>query len=154
MADHPADAVEDSPVGWVNTHTQRYLTGRKGGHEWRPGVYTLLLTTIGRRTGSKRRTPLIYGRDGDNFVIVGSVGGSAQHPSWYLNLSADPQVEVQVGTEQFPAVAHTAQGAERARLWEMMQEIWPYYGGYQRKTKREIPVVVLTPVDPARRTES
>jgi deazaflavin-dependent oxidoreductase (nitroreductase family) len=147
------DVVHDSPVGWVNKHTQRYLAGRKGGHEWRPGVHTLLLTTTGRRTGARRRTPLIYGRDGDNYVVVGSVGGSAKHPAWYLNLSADPHVEVLVGTEEFPAVARTAEGDERERLWEAMQEIWPYYAGYQQKTKREIPVVVLTPVGPARHTE-
>jgi deazaflavin-dependent oxidoreductase (nitroreductase family) len=146
------DAVQDSPVGWVNKHTQRYLAGSKGGHEWKPGVLTLLLTTTGRRTGAKRRTPLIYGRDGDNYVIVGSVAGSAQHPAWYLNLSADPHVEVQVGDDPFPAVARTAEGNERARLWDLMREIWPYYAGYQKKTQREIPVVVITPAGPGHRT--
>jgi deazaflavin-dependent oxidoreductase (nitroreductase family) len=148
------DAVQDSPVGWVNKHTQRYLAGSKGGHEWKPGVHTLLLTTTGRRTGTKRRTPLIYDRDGEDYVVVASVGGSAKHPSWYLNLSANPQVEIQVGDELYEAVARTAAGDERTRLWETMNEIWPYYAGYQKKTKREIPVVVLTPVGPRRRTES
>jgi deazaflavin-dependent oxidoreductase (nitroreductase family) len=147
------EVVHDSPVGWVNKHIQRYVTGRKGGHEWRPGVHTLLLTTTGRRTGTKRRTALIYGRDGDDYVVVGSDNGSALHPAWYLNLTADPHVYVQVGGEQFSAVARTAEGDERARLWAAMQEIWPYYGGYQKKTKREIPVVVLTPAGPRRRTE-
>jgi deazaflavin-dependent oxidoreductase (nitroreductase family) len=149
MADH---VVHDSPIGWVNKHIQRYVSGKSGGHEWRPGVHTLLLTTTGRRSGTKRRTPLIYGRDRDNYVVVGSDNGSAKHPAWYLNLTADAHVEVQVGTQQFAAVAHLAEGEERARLWAMMQEIWPYYGGYQKKTKREIPVVVLTPADQGRRT--
>lgn len=147
------EAVQDSPVGWVNKHIQRYVTGRQGGHEWRPGVHTLLLTTTGRRTGTKRRTALIYGRDGDDYVIVASVGGSAKHPAWYLNLDADPNVEIQVGDELYDAVARTTAGDERARLWTAMNEIWPYYDGYQKKTKREIPVVVLTPVGPARHTE-
>jgi deazaflavin-dependent oxidoreductase (nitroreductase family) len=146
------DAVQDSPVGWVSRHTDRYLSGGKGGHEWRPGVYTLLLTTTGRRTGTKRRTPLIYGRDGDDYVVVASVGGSAKHPAWYLNLDADPNVEIQVDDEQYDAVARTTAGDERARLWSAMSEIWPAYVCYQTKTKGEIPVVVLTPVGPARHT--
>jgi deazaflavin-dependent oxidoreductase (nitroreductase family) len=140
--------VQDSPVGWVNRHIKSYVEsdGEKG-HEWRRGVPTLLLTTTGRRTGTKHRTALIYGRDGADFVIVGSKGGSKKHPAWYLNLEADPQVDVQVGAERFSAVARTATGTERTRLWAKMNTIWRHYDGYQEKTDREIPVVVLSRSD-------
>jgi deazaflavin-dependent oxidoreductase (nitroreductase family) len=140
--------VQDSPVGWVNRHIKSYVEsdGEKG-HEWRSGVPTLLLTTTGRRTGTKHRTALIYGRDGADYVIVGSKGGSKKHPAWYLNLDANPQVDVQVGAETFSAVARTATGTERARLWAKMNTIWRHYDGYQEKTDREIPVVVLSRSD-------
>ncbi|HEY9376824.1 MAG TPA: nitroreductase family deazaflavin-dependent oxidoreductase [Jiangellaceae bacterium] len=137
--------VKDSPVGWVNRHIKAYVEsdGEKG-HEWRRGVPTLLLTTTGRRTGTKHRTALIYGRDGADYVVVASKGGARTNPAWYLNLSADPQVDVQVGAEKFRAVARTAQGERRARLWAAMSQIWPAYLDYQQKTEREIPVVVIT----------
>lgn len=136
--------VQDSPVGWVNAHIKAYVEsdGRKG-HEWKPGVPTLLLTTTGWRSGIRRRTALIYGQDGSDVVVVASKGGAAEDPAWYRNLSADPQVEVQVGAEVHPAVARTAEGEERVRLWAAMADIWPYYDGYAKKTRREIPVVIL-----------
>jgi deazaflavin-dependent oxidoreductase (nitroreductase family) len=138
--------VSDSPVSWVAEHTRRYLeTGGRDGHEWRPGVPTLLLTTTGRRSGVKRRTALIYGRDSADFVVVASKGGSPEHPAWYRNLQADPNVEIQVFDKVVPATAHTATGAERERLWALMRQIWPAYHEYQKKTDRQIPVVVLTP---------
>ena len=136
--------VVDSPRGWVNRHIRRYVaTAGEDGHEWRPGVPTLLLTTRGRRSGKLRRTALIYGRDGDDYVVVGSNGGSPRHPAWYHNLEADPRVHVQVGGEKFDARARTATGEERERLWAPMARIWPDYDKYQTKTDREIPVVVL-----------
>ncbi len=138
--------VTDSPTPWVAEHTQRYLeTGGEDGHEWRPGVPTLLLTTTGRRSGVKRRTALIYGRDNADYVVVASKGGAPEHPAWYLNLEADPQVEVQVLDAVVPATARTATGEERERLWALMRQIWPAYDEYQTHTEREIPVVVLTP---------
>jgi deazaflavin-dependent oxidoreductase (nitroreductase family) len=128
----------------VARHVRRYLASDGAdGHEWRPGVYTLLLTTRGRRSGQRRRTALIYGRDGDRYVVVASVGGSPRHPAWYLNLTEHPAVEVQVGPDRFPARARTASPEEKPRLWSLMTSIWPAYEGYQRKTRREIPVVVL-----------
>ncbi len=93
-----------------------------------------------------RRSALIYGRHGDAFVVVGSRGGSRHHPSWYLNLVAGPEVEVQVGADVFDATARTASGAERAELWKLMAGIWPAYDDYQERTDREIPIVVLEPV--------
>jgi deazaflavin-dependent oxidoreductase (nitroreductase family) len=93
----------DSPVDWVAQHTRQYVaTNGAQGHLWN-GVPTLLLTTIGRRSGRPRRTALIYGRDGDRYVVVASKGGAPEHPLWYLNLRAQPEVEVQVGAERFRA---------------------------------------------------
>ena len=138
--------VTDSPVEWVADHTRRYLeTGGEEGHEWRPGVPTLLLTTTGRKSGVKRRTALIYGRDNADYVVVASKGGTPDHPAWYLNLEADPEVELQVLDSVLPATAKTVTGEERERLWALMRQIWPAYDEYQTKTDREIPVVVLTP---------
>jgi deazaflavin-dependent oxidoreductase (nitroreductase family) len=137
----------DSPTDWVHEHIQEYVaSGGEQGHEWRPGVPTLLLTTTGRKSGQRRRTALIYGRDGDAYLVVASNGGSAGHPAWYLNLSADPAVTVQVKDEVFQARARTADPQERARLWPQLAKTWPAYDDYQRHTDREIPVVVLEPV--------
>lgn len=127
-------------------HVSKYRqTGGQVGHEWQPGVYTLLLTTTGRRSGDPYTTPLIYGEDGDDYVIVASKGGAARHPDWFRNLEADPQVQIQVVDEIMDATARTVTGEERQRLWSMMAEIWPDYDEYAKKTDREIPVVVLTP---------
>lgn len=135
----------DPPPGWQRTHVDNYVaTGGENGHFWRPGVPTLLLTTIGRRSGQARRTPLIYGRDGERYLVVASKGGSDEPPDWYRNLSAEPRVRLQVGAEVFDAVAHTADAEEQARLWPVMAAIWPDYDEYQKRTDRPIPVVVLT----------
>jgi deazaflavin-dependent oxidoreductase (nitroreductase family) len=115
------------------------------GHEWQPGVFTLLLTTIGRKSGRRTTTPLIYGRDGDDFTVIASKAGADEHPLWYRNLEAHPEVEIQVCADVLPATARTAAGPERARLWALMAGIWPDYDQYARRTEREIPVVVLTP---------
>ena len=117
------------------------------GHEWQPGVFTLLLTTTGRTSGQSHTTPLIYGRDGGDYVVIASKGGAPEHPDWYRNIEANPEVEVQAGAEVFGATARTASSEERGRLWAMMVEIWPDYDDYTSKTDREIPVVVLTPQD-------
>ena len=138
-----AEEVLDSAVGWVAEHTRRYIeTNGEDGHLWR-GVPTLLLTTRGRRSGKLRRTALIYGQDGDRYLVVASKGGAARHPDWYLNLVADPSVGVQVGPDKFAARATTAPPEEKARLWRVMASIWPAYDEYQTRTRREIPVVVL-----------
>lgn len=127
-------------------HVQRYQeTDGDEGHEWQPGVFTLLLTTTGRRTGRARTTPLIYGEHEDDLVIIASRGGDDQHPDWYLNLQDHPEVEVQVGPDVFAATAHTASATTKAALWPMMARIWPDYDHYAEKTDRDIPVVVLRP---------
>ncbi|HJP74270.1 MAG TPA: nitroreductase family deazaflavin-dependent oxidoreductase [Pseudonocardiaceae bacterium] len=135
----------DSPVGWVNDHIKQYLeSGGTEGYDWR-GTEILLLTTIGRRSGTPRRTALIHRVIDGNYVVVASKGGAEQHPAWYLNLEANPEVTVQVKDKEFAAVARTAQGDERARLWDLLAEVWPDYREYQTKTERQIPVVVLEP---------
>ena len=113
------------------------------GHIWKKGSKILLLTTKGRKTGEPRTTPLIYEGSDDKYVIVASKGGAPEDPGWYENLSKDPQVELQVKDEVFPARARTAQGEERAQLWKLAAKQWPDYDAYQTKTDREIPVVVL-----------
>jgi deazaflavin-dependent oxidoreductase (nitroreductase family) len=135
--------VFDSPTGWVAKHIQEYVEsdGQKG-HKWR-GQTILLLTTRGRKSGKLRRTALIYGRDGENYLLVASNGGAANHPLWYLNLVADPKVKLQVGAEKFSARAHTADPTEKPRLWKIMSKLFPQYDAYQEKADREIPVVIL-----------
>jgi proline iminopeptidase len=125
-------------------HVRRYReTDGEEGHVWREGSTILLLTTIGRRTGLERTTPLIYDLDGGNPVIVASKGGAPRHPYWYLNLVANPDVGAQIKSERFAARARTTEGEERERLWRQMNEMWPHYDEYQQKTERVIPVVVL-----------
>lgn len=138
--------VVDNPTSYVADHIREYVEsdGEKG-HEWREGVRTLLLTAKGRKSGVWRRTALIYGRDGENYVIVASRGGAEKHPQWYLNLGDNPDAEIQVGPDKLKVHARTAEGEERARLWDEMAVIWPDYNNYQTKTDRQIPIVVLEP---------
>jgi len=140
------DEVQDSPTDWVARHVHRYVeTDGQSGHEWRPGVPTLLITTRGRKSGTLHRTALIYGRDGDRYLVVASRGGSPAHPSWYLNLVDHPQVDLQVGPAKFSARARAANPDEKPRLWSIMTSIWPDYDSYQSNTNRDIPVVILEP---------
>lgn len=133
----------DSPQDWVAEHVHRYIeTNGEDGHMWR-GVPTLILTTLGRRSGKPRRLALIYGKDGDAYVVVASKGGAPQHPEWYLNLVDNPEVQVQVLADRFRANARTATPEEHAALWPRMAAIWPAYNDYQAKTDRTIPLVIL-----------
>jgi len=125
-----------------STYLQYIRSGGTEGHLWR-GVPTLLLRTTGRRSGRPVVLPLIYGRHGDDHVVVASKGGAPEHPAWYLNLVADPNVGVQVGTNVFAAEARVATDTERAALWPQMVGIWPAYEDYARATDREIPIVIL-----------
>jgi deazaflavin-dependent oxidoreductase (nitroreductase family) len=118
-------------------------TGGARGYRWR-GTTILLLTTTGRSSGEERTTPLIHRADGDTWVVIASKGGAPEDPDWYKNLQADPHATIQVEGEVIPVVATPAEGAERTRLWELMNEVWPAYADYAAKTDREIPVVVFT----------
>ncbi|MFC6091091.1 nitroreductase family deazaflavin-dependent oxidoreductase [Saccharothrix lopnurensis] len=137
-------SVVDSPVSWVKEHIRKYVeTDGAEGHEWRPGVFTLLLTTQGRKSGQPRRTALIYQPHGDAYVVVASNGGASDDPAWFKNMRADNTAEVQVLADRFQVRSRVATGEERERLWRLMTEVWPDYDEYTRKTDREIPVVVL-----------
>src|SRR6476469_938662 len=124
-------------------HVERYrATDGLEGHKWND-TQTLLLTTKGRRSGEPRISPLVYDLHRGDHVIVASKGGAPEHPAWFLNLQADPHVEVQVGGDKFRANARVATPEERARIWPKMTAEWPDYDNYQRKTDREIPIVIL-----------
>jgi deazaflavin-dependent oxidoreductase (nitroreductase family) len=128
---------------WAAEHMKNYLaTDGEDGHIWR-GVPTLLLTTTGRKSGEPRMLPLIYGKHGDDVVIIASKGGHADHPSWYVNLDANSAVEVQVAADKFSATAITVTDERRQAMWDALAEIWPPYIEYQEKTDRQIPVVLL-----------
>jgi deazaflavin-dependent oxidoreductase (nitroreductase family) len=103
----------------------------------------ILLTTTGAKSGKQRTIPLVYTRDGDRYVIIASKGGSPSHPDWYHNLVRNPSVRLEVGGESFAARATLAQGAERERLYANQAEKMPNFAEYQRKTSRQIPVVIL-----------
>lgn len=132
--------VHDSPNAWVAEHIRRF---EETGGQPRAGVNDLLLTTQGRKTGELRRTALVYGRDGDHYVLAASNRGADHHPSWYLNLLADPHVTVQVGTQTFTAHSRPATTAEHPRLWRLMVSAMPEYATYQQRTTRKIPIVLL-----------
>jgi deazaflavin-dependent oxidoreductase (nitroreductase family) len=134
----------------VNVRVYRLTRGRIGG-TWRVGaawkhpVPICLMEHRGRRTGKTRTTPLVYLRDADRVVVVASQAGRPTHPLWYRNIEADPEVTVQIGAERRAMRAHTADTSERAELWPRLVELYSDYDSYQSWTKREIPVVVLTP---------
>jgi deazaflavin-dependent oxidoreductase (nitroreductase family) len=132
---------DDDLFGQEHVRVYRETDGERGYH-WR-GTTILLLTTRGRKSGEDRTTPLIHRTDGDRWVIVASKGGAPANPGWFENLQADPEATIDVKGERIPVVARVAAGDERARLWELMCEVWPAYADYQTKTEREIPVVIL-----------
>ena len=146
MSTSTSTSDDDQLFGAEHVRAYRETDGERG-YRWR-GTTILLLTTLGRKSGEQRTTPLIY-RDHDEtdaFVIVASKGGAPEHPGWYENLlAAGGEAEVQVLADTIPVRARDAQGEERTRLWRRMTEVWPDYDAYQEKTEREIPVVVLEP---------
>lgn len=126
-------------------HIARYReTDGEVGYLWN-GVPTLLLTTVGRQSGEKRTSALIFARDGDDYLVVASTGGAPKHPAWYWNLTAHPEAEIQVRGLHLPVVGRTASEDEKPRLWKIVTASWPNYDVYQTRTDRIIPVVVLTP---------
>ena len=137
--------ILESPIEFVANHIKTYVaTNGEDGHIWQ-GVPCLLLTTTGRKSGAQRRCALIYGMDGNDYIVVASRGGDANHPLWYKNMLNTPQVTLQVKGDEFQATASTiAEGANRDRLWNAMAAIWPDYNTYAEKTERRIPLVRLT----------
>jgi deazaflavin-dependent oxidoreductase (nitroreductase family) len=136
-------------MGGLHTALYRLTGGWLGGKT--RGVPVLLLTVRGRKSGKVRTVPLLYGRDGERYVIVASKGGDPKHPAWYLNLRGGDGV-VEIGRDRIRVRAHDAQGEERERLWALMVGLYPPYAEYQQKTERLIPVVVLEPGDPSPRS--
>jgi len=123
----------------------RLSKGRLGG-SFR-GAPVLLITTVGRKTGKKRTTPLLYAKDGNRLALVASNGGRDRDPSWWTNLRHNPQAQVQIKGDRWTAKAEKANSNEEARLWPVLTKMYPAYDRYQRKTKRELPIVILTPSD-------
>jgi deazaflavin-dependent oxidoreductase (nitroreductase family) len=146
-------SIPEGLPDWIKTHIELYLRDGEAGHYWDASaaggeglLTTLLLFTTGRKSGKTSILPLIYRPTGDGgYCIIASKGGAPEHPSWYLNLEADPNVHAKVANHEFDAVARVAEGEERERLWSLMVDYYAPYTDYQAATEREIPVVVLDP---------
>lgn len=139
---------------WIADHVKLYLEDPDKAHMWDsapvggPGLLpTLLLTTIGRKSGDPRMLPLLYQKVDAGFVIIASKGGAPKHPAWYLNLLNNPDCEIRVGRDHYRVKARKSEGEERAKLWKTMTELYAPYNDYQASTDREIPVVVLEAVE-------
>jgi len=144
------DKTKQELPGWIAEHVKQYLQDPDKGHKWDstavggPGVLpTLLLFTVGRKSGNPSTLPLIYGKSGEEYIIVASKGGAPQHPAWYLNLRHNPECEIQVARDRFRVRARTATGTKREALWQLMAGIYPPYNDYQKATARQIPIVML-----------
>ena len=142
--------IEASTTGWIAKHREKYLADGESGHLWDstfaggPGpLPTLLLTTIGRKSGKESVMPLLYGEVDGGYAIIASKGGDPKHPGWYHNLNAQDTVKVQVANDVFNAKTRVADGAEREKIWSQMEQMYPPFTDYQAKTDRQIPVVVL-----------
>ena len=137
------EPIVESITGNVRNHIQTYLESNgEDGHIYR-GNPTLLLVTRGRTSGLLRRQALIYGTDGERYVVVASNRGSPRFPAWYLNLLDEPGVHIQVADERFSAIAREVSGEERQRLWDMMIEVYPSFLRYQEKTERIFPIIAF-----------
>ena len=108
------------------------------------GMKMILITTKGAKTGQVTTTPLVYSKDGERLVIIASMGGAPKSPAWYHNLVANPEIEVEVGTEKFTVVASEAKGAERDSLFAKQAAVMPVFAEYEKKTTRKIPLMLLT----------
>ena len=131
-------------VLWIIVRLYVATSGRIGGRFM--GMPILLLTTTGRRSGRKRTVPVMYLRDGDNYVVTASNGGSDFHPAWYLNLTARPQVAIREGGDVMEAASETVRDADKEQLWRELVRRAPFFGGYQRRTSRIIPMVRIRPL--------
>lgn len=155
MTDQTSAAIASTRRDWKTEHLSMYLGsgGARGhivdvrdigGHKF---TTTLLLKYVGRKSGKTLITPLIYGDIGGEVVIVASKGGADHHPAWYLNVSESKQVSFQVATQAFRATWREPQGIERAKVWDFMAGVFPPYKNYQSSTERQIPLVMLSPIE-------
>jgi len=145
--------LEASTSGWIAQHREKYLKDGAAGHLWDstfaggPGpLPTLLLTTVGAKSGQESVMPLLYGKVAGGYAIIASKGGDPKHPGWFHNLNKQPERTAQVATDVFKARSRIATGAERQAIWDQMAAMYPPFTAYQAKTAREIPVVVLEPL--------
>jgi deazaflavin-dependent oxidoreductase (nitroreductase family) len=155
MTDATSAEIANARRDWKTGHLEIYLGsgGARGhivdlhdigGHRF---TATLLLRTVGRKTGTTRITPLIYGDIGGEVVIVASKGGADAHPAWYLNIRDSDEVCFQVATQAFRGTWREPRGAERAAVWAFMVDLYPPYRDYQGSTEREIPVVMMSAIE-------
>lgn len=143
-----------SAIPWIADHIALYRSDPEKAHMWDSSAAggtggplpTLLLTTTGRKSGEPRALPLIYGNHGESYIIIASKGGMPNDPIWFLNLEAKPECELMVGAKAVSARARIVTGDEREEIWAKMAEIYPPYLDYQKRTERQIPVVVLDPI--------
>jgi deazaflavin-dependent oxidoreductase (nitroreductase family) len=156
MSNASSAEIAKARRSWKDEHLDMYLRSKGteghivnvsdiGGHKF---TTTLLLKLVGRKSGTTRINPLIYGDIGGEVVIVASKGGADQHPAWYLNIKDSPQIEFQIATQAFRATWREPEGAERAKVWDFMVGVFPPYKGYQASTSREIPLVMLSAGEP------
>jgi deazaflavin-dependent oxidoreductase (nitroreductase family) len=138
---------EPSTSDWSRENAETYIkSGGTEGTELK-GKAVILLTTVGAKTGKLRKTPLMRVEHDGEYAVVASLGGAPKHPVWYWNVKKNPRVELQDGTVTKDYDAHEVVGEEKAAWWERAVAAWPDYAEYQKKTDRQIPVFVLTPVD-------
>ncbi|MFJ2955192.1 nitroreductase family deazaflavin-dependent oxidoreductase [Streptomyces sp. NBC_00669] len=143
MSAYDPNNVKISPSTWVAEQAERYESSNGTEGTDMNGSPCLLIDYLGRRSGVWHRTVLIYGRDGEDYLIVASKGGSDEHPVWFLSVRDNPEVHLRVGTERFAARAEVLSPQEKARVWPHLVEVYPPYQEYQEKTERDIPVVRL-----------
>ena len=152
MSNATSAEIAKTRRSWKDEHQAQYLRSDGteghivdlrdiGGHRFST---TLLIRYVGRKSGRTLITPLIYGDTGGEVVVVASKGGSDDHPAWYLNIAASKEVDFQIATQAFRATWREPQGAERAKVWDFMVELFPPYKAYQASTQRQIPLVMLS----------
>ncbi len=146
MSGYDPKHVKQSPSDWVREQAETYEESGGTRSTDLNGSPCLLLDYRGKKSGDWHRTVLIYGRDGDDYLIVASNGGAEHHPLWYGSIAANPDVHLRVGTDRFAARAETLSAEDRSRVWPHLLDVFAPYADYQRKTGREIPVVRLSRV--------
>ena len=156
MSKASSDEIIQARLNWMKNHLGMYLRSGGaeghimdlrdiGGHRF---TTTLLLRTVGRKTGATRVSPLIYGDLGGEVVIIASKGGADTHPAWYLNIKDSKEVDFQIATQAFRGTWREPRGAERTKIWDYMVSVYPPYKDYQAATRREIPIVNFNALDP------
>jgi deazaflavin-dependent oxidoreductase (nitroreductase family) len=156
MSDESSAAIKDTRKDWIAEHREMYLeSGGAQGHIMdltAVGAHNMgthiLLKYVGRKSGRVFITPLCYGDIGGEVVICASKGGADAHPEWYLNLIAQPEVEIQIATQAFRASWREPEEAEREKVWAFMADSYPFYSNYQKSTDRVIPLVMMKLIKP------